>query len=254
MTRPPGAGPAGARTISTTQVQLARHVVNDIAVHQAVGVIYGMAGLGKTFAVRTTVAALPPVGKRKVPVCAISFPSRPTMRLVADLLLQELSGHQPSRNNNRFTLTGALVKELARQPRLLVVDEAQRLSEECIDLLRYLHDHDETRFGLLYVGGNGCWEVLKSQPMLRSRIWRRQEFTALPPDEVPTVMRGYHPMYADADDDLLSYVDERFAHGIWRNWALFSSTAALLAQRTGRTRIDMEIVNNTFALHGGDDG
>ena len=32
---------------------------------------------------------------------------------------------------------------------LLVVDEAQRLPEECIELLRYLHDHDDTAFGLL---------------------------------------------------------------------------------------------------------
>ena len=41
---------------------------------------------------------------------------------------------------------------------------------------RYLHDHDDTAFGLLYVGGNGCWEVLSREPMLRSRIFRRVRF------------------------------------------------------------------------------
>ena len=56
--RLPEAGPPGARIISTAQLQLARHVVTDITAHQAVGVIHGNAGLGKTFAVRTCAQAM----------------------------------------------------------------------------------------------------------------------------------------------------------------------------------------------------
>jgi len=255
--RPPEAGPPGAVAIDTPQLQLARHVVADTADYQAVGVIHGAAGLGKTFATRAATARLPadpdrPRGQR-LPICTISFPSRPTMRLVADLLLQALNATTPYRqaSTNRFQLTAALVRELARRPRLIVVDEAQRLSEECIELLRYLHDHDDTTFGLLYVGGNGCWKVLSRQPMLRSRVWRRLTFTPIPAAEIPTTIRAYHPLFHDVDDDLLLQVDTRFAHGIWRNWALFAATAHLLAHRADRTRLDAEIVANTFALHGG---
>ncbi|WP_425795109.1 AAA family ATPase [Micromonospora arida] len=232
---------------------MARHVVTDTAEHLAVGVIHGLAGLGKTFATRTCTSALATRTRAtdRIEVVTIAFPARPTMRLLADLMLQTLTGTPPARRDNRFYLTAALVRELARVPRLVVVDEAQRLPEECIELLRYLHDHDDTAFGLLYVGGNGCWEVLSRQPMLRSRVWRRQNFTPMSRTEVPQVMRSYHRLYADADDDLLHYIDDRFAHGIWRNWALFSSTAYLLAKRSRRTMLDLEIIDNAFALNAG---
>jgi hypothetical protein len=36
-----------------------------------------------------------------------------------------------------------------------------------------MHDDENTRFGLLYVGGDGSWGVLSREPMLASRIWRR---------------------------------------------------------------------------------
>jgi hypothetical protein len=58
-------------------------------------------------------------------------------------------------------------------------------------------------------------------------------------------------MYAQAGDDLLAYIDDRLAHGIWRNWASFSTTAHLIAGRAGRVLIDEEIVTNAFALHSG---
>lgn len=156
--RPPEAGPPGARRISTPQLQLARLVITDTAEHLAVGVIHGLSGLGKTFAMKTCTAALAARTRPadRIEVATIAFPSRPTMRLLADLLLQTLTGAPPTRQANRFYLTAALVRELARLPRLIVVDEAQRLPAECIELLRYLHDHDDTAFGLLYVGGNGC--------------------------------------------------------------------------------------------------
>ncbi len=251
--RPPEAGPPGAKPISTPQLQMARHVITDTAEHLAVGVIHGQAGLGKTFAMRACTGELAKKTrvKDRVEVCRIAFPARPTMRLLADLLLQELTGTTPSQHANRFHLTGALVRELSRQARLIVVDEAQRLPEECIELLRYLHDHDDTAFGLLYVGGNGCWEVLSRHPMLRSRVWRRQSFTPMPRAEVPQVMRAYHQIYYDVDDELLHYVGDKLAHGIWRNWALFSTTAHLLARRADRDRLDAEIVDNAFALHAG---
>ena len=87
--------------------------------------------------------------------------------------------------------------------------------------------------------------------MLASRIWRRLAITPLDRGVVPEIIRGYHPMYAQAGDDLLLYIDDRLSHGIWRNWASFSATAHLIAGRAGRALIDEEIVTNAFALHAG---
>lgn len=110
-------------------MQLARHVVTDTAGHHAVGVTHGLAGLGKTFAMRTCTAALAARTRpaERIEIATIAFPSRPTMRLLADLLLQTLTGAPPARQANRCYLTAALVRELARVSRLVVVDEAQRL-------------------------------------------------------------------------------------------------------------------------------
>jgi DNA transposition AAA+ family ATPase len=251
MVRLPEAGPPGARIISTPQLQLARHVVSDITAHQAVGVIHGNAGLGKTFAVRTCADAMTAgSGRREAPeVVTVSFTPQPTLRQIADGLYLTLTGRQGS--NSRFHITRDLITELSRVPRLVVVDEAQRLTGHGIELLRHLHDDANTQFGLLYVGGDGCWEVLSREPMLASRIWRRLAITPLDRAVIPKVIRSYHPMYAQADDDLLGYIDDRFSHGIWRNWASFSSTACLIAERAGRTLIDAEIATNAFALHAG---
>jgi DNA transposition AAA+ family ATPase len=253
MVRLPEAGPPGARIISTPQLQMARHVVTDITAHQAVGVIHGNAGLGKTFAVRACTQAMAAgTGRREAPtVCPVSFTPQPTLRQIVDGLHLALTGTSSQGSSSRFNITRALITELARTPRLVVVDEAQRLTGHGIELLRYLHDDENTRFGLLYVGGDGCWQVLSREPMLASRIWRRLAITPLDRAVVPEALRGYHPMYAEADDDLLHYIDDRLAHGIWRNWALFSSTAHLLAQRAQRSHVDEEIVTNAFALHSG---
>ena len=182
----PQAGPPGAQIISTAQLQLARHVVTDVTAHQAVGVIHGNAGLGKTFAVRTCGQAMATrTGRLEAPgVCTVSFSPQSTLRQIADGLYLALTGSEGSKS--RFHITRDLISELARTPRLVVVDEAQRLTGHGIELLRHLHDDEDTRFGLLYVGGDGCWEVLSREPMLASRIWRRLAIT-------PLEARGHPP-------------------------------------------------------------
>ncbi|MCK2218246.1 ATP-binding protein [Actinomadura sp. ATCC 31491] len=72
----------------------------------------------------------------------VSFTPRPTMRQVVDGLYLVLTGSQGS--NSRFHITRDLITELARLPRLVVVDEAQRLSSDGIETLRHLHDDDNT--------------------------------------------------------------------------------------------------------------
>ena len=81
------------------------------------------------------------------------------MLRVAQQLLQRLSARAPGRGN-RFELSDRLLDVLAERDRLIVVDEAQWLTRESIEYLRHLHDDPATRFGLLLVGGDGCWQVL----------------------------------------------------------------------------------------------
>jgi len=241
-----------AATLPTGHFQLTARIVRDLVANAATGVIHGPAGTGKTYAVEAaleTIAALPATAR--VPVSVLTFPTSPTMRFVADQLLRALIGMDAPRSQNRFALTTRLIGLLESPRRLIVVDEAQRLNGDCIELLRHLHDHPNTDFALLYVGGNGCWEVLSREPMLRSRIFRRLPFVPIPADAVPELMRGYHPVYAGVEDALLRGIDAAYGHGHLRDWAVFTHTAASLCADEGRDRVDRAVIANACTLLGG---
>ncbi|WP_281154666.1 ATP-binding protein [Streptomyces sp. HYC2] len=242
----------GAAALPTGHFQMTARIVRDLVAHAATGVVHGPAGTGKTFAVEAALEALDALPPTQRPqVCVLTFPSRPTMRMIADQLLRELTGTDTPSSRNRFDLTTKLIGLLAAPMRLIVVDEAQRLTGDCIELLRHLHDHPRTRFALLYVGGDGCWEVLSKEPMLRSRVFRRLPFQPLNPAKVPSLMRRYHPIYQDAPDDLLLDVDSSYGHGTMRDWAVFTHTAASLCADQNLATVDAATVHNAYALLGG---
>ncbi|MER6018828.1 ATP-binding protein [Streptomyces anulatus] len=242
----------GAAALPTGHFQMTARIVRDLVAHAATGVVHGPAGTGKTFAVEAALEALDALSPVDRPqVCVLTFPSRPTMRMIADQLLRELTGADTSTSRNRFDLTTKLVGLLATPMRLVVVDEAQRLNGDCIELLRHLHDHPKTRFALLYVGGDGCWEVLSKEPMLRSRVFRRLPFSPLAPAKVPALMRRYHPIYQGTDDELLHEVDASYGHGTMRDWAVFTHTAAALCAEQNLATVDQTTVHNAYSLLGG---
>ncbi|MER7669628.1 ATP-binding protein [Kitasatospora sp. NPDC096128] len=240
----------GAATLPTSTFQLTARIVDDLVANCAMGVLHGPAGTGKTYAMES---ALEDQAARNpgLAVTLLSFTSQPTMRLVGDQLLTELTGAATAGGRNRFQITAKLIDLLAHPKRLVVVDEAQRLNSNCIEMLRHLHDDRKTNFALLYVGGDGCWEVLSREPMLRSRIFRRLPFRPLGPAEIPDLIRAYHPIYEGADTELLRSIDETYGHGTMRDWASFTHTAAALCEDADRTRIDAEVVANAFTLLGG---
>jgi hypothetical protein len=242
VTVPHHLGLRDAHTMDTTALQLAKRAINDLVEFSAMGVIHGPAGTGKTFAWRTAVAEL------EVPVCAVQFPSRPSMLRIAQVLLRELSGQTP--RGSRFTLSDALLDILSDRSRLLVIDEAQWLNRDCIEFIRHLHDDPKTQFGLALVGGDGCWQILSREPMLRSRLYHRVTFAPLASDSVLRVIPGFHPLYADVDLELLALVDDRFAHGYFRDWVTFTHTASRLCKELGQP-LDEKVARAVFALHDG---
>lgn len=209
------------------------------------GVLHGPAGCGKTFAAGLAASAHP------VERCWVKFPSRPSMLHIAKRLLRELTGRTPH-GANRFELSEDLISLLSERDRLLVVDEAQWLNRDCIEYLRHLHDDPATRFALLLVGGDGCWEVLSREPMLRSRIYRRVRFEAMGPQTVLAVIPGYHAIYRDVSHELLLVIDDRYAHGSFRGWASFTRSAQILCAEQRQQRVTPDIAEAVLHLHGGD--
>ncbi len=244
MNAPHHLGLRDAQTMDTTTLQLTRRAVRDAIELEAMGVIHGPAGTGKTFAWRTAAAEV------DVPLCAVQFPSRPSMLRVAQVLLRELTGAIP--RGSRFVLSDMLMDLLSEQPRLVLIDEAQWLNKECIEYLRHLHDDPDSRFALLLVGGDGCWQVLSREPMLRSRLYHRVAFSPLTPAAVLRVIPRFHPVYRDVDPELLALIDERFAHGFFREWVTFTHAALRTCGQLDQG-LDERVARAVFALHGGTD-
>jgi AAA domain len=164
---------------------------------------------------------------------------------VAQRLTHAITGALSPRRRNRFELSDELIDALSDEPRLVIVDEAQWLNRGCIEYLRHLHDHPDTRFALLLVGGDGCWEVLSREPMLRSRIYRHVRFSPINPGTVLEVIPRFHPVYADVALDVIAEVDDRYAHGTFRHWASF--THSVLAHTSAN--LTVPVARDLLELH-----
>lgn len=236
-------GLAGGALIETNSLLLVERTIDDCMEARAMGVVHGVAGVGKTFSLQHHLGTRPALETMWVDCI-----QRPTMRRIAQELMFALTGVRPA--GGRTDMLDELVALLSDKPRLVVVDEAQRLNHECIDFLRYLHDRAQTDFGLILAGGNNCWEVLSREPMLRSRVYRRVHIRPMTEQAALAHIPGYHAVYAGVDLELVVWINERFAHGVLRDWAAFTRTAAVLCAEQDRA-LDRTIVRLAFALHGG---
>lgn len=236
----------GARTINTAWFRLTQLAIAEITEEFAMGAFHGDAGLGKTFAVRYATAAV----RRSGVECAwVEFPEKPTMRRLVSGMLQTVTGVE--HRGDRYRLVADLGRVLSERPRLLVVDEAQRLNRDCIETLRHLHDDPATTFALALVGGNDCWTVLSRYPMLRSRIFARVAFEAMSFEQVLAVIPRFHGIYEHADPKLLALIDDHCAHGNFRDWASFTKRAAKLCAAQDVTTITEPLAHAAMALQGG---
>ncbi|MGA4986828.1 hypothetical protein ACPB9I_32915 [Streptomyces cellulosae] len=88
---------------------------------------------------------------------------------------------------------------------------------------------------VIFVGGEGCHTVLRREPMLSSRIFIWQHFTRLTPSEVLEAIPLFHPAWANADPDDITFADSHAAHGNFRAWAqLTAHTRTALARSPPR--------------------
>jgi hypothetical protein len=87
--------------------------------------------------------------------------------------------------------------------------------------------------------------------MLRSRIYRRVRFARMPLDTVLEVIPAYHPLYQGAAPELLALVDDRYAHGCFREWASFTHSALALCHEQHATDLSEEIARAVLELHAG---
>ncbi|GGU47229.1 ATP-binding protein [Streptomyces coeruleorubidus] len=155
--------PAGAQLVGTSSVRAVAEAVGQVMATQGAVCVFGDPGRGKTAAVRMALREVPPGWK----VTWAPVPVRPSVagmrRVVFDALA--LAGRFP----HTSALADAAVAEALGEARVLVVDQAQRLSVPCLEYLQSLWDHPGTRITLVLCGA-GSERALSRLPQLASRI------------------------------------------------------------------------------------
>jgi len=237
----------GASVVTTTQMQLATIAVCTAARERSIAAVYGPPGCGKTFTVERACETLP------LEVFRFVLPNYPSPKEIAVTLLSRLTGDYYS--GPRYRLDEHLIEALMQTAKLLVVDEAQRLSLPSVEYLRFLWDEAVLRsqhgtgeaFGLVLVGGHRCYQTLVRYRALSSRVASWAEIAPIPTSGVVELVRGFHPLLAKAETDLLDEIDELYAHGVLRNWATFVKRAQPLCAKLDLDTVDQRVTGNVYA-------
>ncbi len=143
---------------------------------------------------------------------------------------------------------------LAERFRVLVCDEAQWLSRECFEYWRYLWDDRRTDIAIVFVGGGDCYQVLRREPMLSSRVYVWQEFRRLSRAQVLEVIPAYHQIWADTDPADIDFADNHAGHGNFRAWAKITAHTLTACARLERRTADREVLQWVFSKLGGRGG
>lgn len=235
-------GLEGAKTLYTQRYQLTLRAVSDVVETQGMGLVLGMPGVGKTYSVAAA------CDREEIEVRWFDFPGRTSPKAITKGLLETIGG--VPQQGTRVQLEERLIALLSERPRLIVLDEAQRLYADSVEDLRRLWDNDETQFALLLVGGHNCRQVISRFPAIISRLHRQVEFKPLSQDEVLEHIPNFHSLYERADPGLLTYIDEEFGAGILRNWANFTRTALQIAAANALRAMDRHVADAAFTLLG----
>jgi len=235
------ARPPDARAVNTASLLLAGEVFDDIIDLRLISAFVGPSGTGKTFALRTLMAER---AARCEFVC-LDVQERATMRSIAQALYRSLTGEDAPARITRHELSYEVIElltDVQGKPLVIALDEAQRLNTECIEYLRYLHDDSSTHFAVVLAGGDGCWEVIAAEPMLRSRVWEPTFFKPLSERALLELLPFFHAIYADVDHDLLLRINDRRCESNLRQWAGFTARALSLMDRLGEPKLTPELV------------
>lgn len=242
------------RTLETPALTHTLNVSELALKERAIAAFYGDAGCGKSYAVDVALEVALKLGNA-AQAHVLDLPNSPSPKDIVCALGEAVLGIDGESYTAR-ALTRLLIDALGtEEPRIIVVEEAQRYTLLGFESLRHLYDkagggkgESGRGFALFFVGGHGCYERLRSYPMLDSRTSYWTEFSPLTDEQAVALLPGYHPLLAETEPEVLLLVQDAYAHGYLRNWADFLFKAARLCEETGLDRVSEEVARNVFAI------
>ncbi|MFE2424378.1 AAA family ATPase [Streptomyces hokutonensis] len=231
--------PAGAQLVGTSSVRAVAEAVGQAMAAEGAVCVFGDPGRGKTVAVRMALRGVPP-GWR---VTWVPVPVRPSVSGMRRAVFDALA--LPGRFPHTSALADAAVAGALGEARVLVVDEAQRLSVPCLEYLQSLWDHSGTRITLVLCG-SGSERALARLPQLASRVGAWQEVPRLAAAEVAAVVTGFHPLWRTIAAPDLAWIDRSCAHGTFRMWAALTAHLQNALLTTADAAVDRALLGRLF--------
>jgi len=246
--------PEGQPVIETKNVKRCRSFMRLITDPRrrspTMGVITGLAGVGKTIATQYYLDSLAPHAQTALPTAIkVKVMPRSTPRALAKTILDSLL--EKSRGSNIYEIADEAAEAIeSNYISLLVVDEADRLNEDSFEVLRHLFDKTGCR--IVLVGLPNILSVIERHQKFSSRVGLRMPFVPLELKEVLEVILpqlvfpcwNYHP-------ELPS--DRQLGETIWhkvnpslRNLTTLLATASQMATDEQFPSITSDLIDEAY--------
>ncbi|MEU5090651.1 ATP-binding protein [Streptomyces sp. NPDC021356] len=202
------------RTLLTPGMLAVGAALADAASERRFVCVLGDVGIGKTFAVHV-------VGRRLGDLLPLELRAQPApadLRVALHRALR-LPGGAPADPGAADTL---IRHALAVRPRIVVVEDAHRLSASCMEYLRFLHDGVAGGLCVVLIAARRGERRLRAQRMLATRTAGWLHLQPLTRDQVPVAVPALHPVWQGVDPGDLMELDARLAGGALRRWVVIT--------------------------------
>ncbi|WP_344033315.1 ATP-binding protein [Streptomyces luteireticuli] len=222
--------------MGTAAARETEYWVNEAVSHQAMILIHGHVGLGKTFATHAALRKAAPDTTLRLP-----FRQAPKMSEIRGALRRALAlpGEPPASADLH---DHQIRQALAAGFHVLLLDEVQWLSATALDYFRALWDDETIPLTVVFVGSGNTRQKVLNQRALHSRIYDWQQFSPLTTEEVLTTIPVYHPLWATTDSDLLLFTNDHGGHGAFRNWAKITFHLQEVLQRDPDRTLNKDLI------------
>ncbi|TGB16101.1 ATP-binding protein [Streptomyces sp. MZ04] len=234
----------GAHVVSTQQLGAVTEAIAHTIAARGIVCVYGDPGHGKTVAVHRALRVLP----RRFPVHRALVAVKPALPQLRAALLTAFGLPATALTNRTDAADRALLQAL-QAPGVLVIDDVQRIAAPELDYLRLLVDTPTTQTCLVLCGA-GAERTLARAPALASRVLTWQQAPRLDTEQVPTVLRLFHPLWDTAADADLLHADATCAKGNFRTWAKITSHAYAALARSPETAVDRDLLSRACSRLG----